>query len=82
MRLFVDSSAFAKRYVQEHGSEKMDSFLYQASDLAICIILVPEIISALNRRYRERVLTVTDYQKTKQQLMNDIRDANVLQITQ
>lgn len=50
MRLSVDSSSLAKRYVQEDGSEKMDSLLHHASELALCIILVPEIISALNRR--------------------------------
>ena len=58
MRLSVDSSSLAKRYVQEDGSEEMDSLLHHASELALCIILVPEIISALNRRQREQVLTV------------------------
>ena len=61
MRLAVDSSSLAKRYIQEDGSEKMDNLLHHASELAICIILVPEIISALNRRRREQVLTVKDY---------------------
>jgi len=60
------------RYVQEDGSEEMDSLLHHASELALCIIvLVPEIISALNRRQRERVLTVTDYRKAKRQLIDD-----------
>ena len=81
MRLSVDSSSLAKRYVQEDGSEEMDSFLHHASEFGICIILVPEIISALNRRQREQILTVTDYQKTKRQLLDDVRDATVLQVT-
>jgi len=81
MRLSVDSSSLAKRYVQEDGSEEMDSLLHHASELALCIILLPEIISALNRRQRERVLTVTDYWKAKRQLLDDVRDATVLQVT-
>lgn len=81
MRLTVDSSAFTKRYIHEQGSEKMDSLLYQASDLALCIIVVPEIISALNRRQRESVLTVTDYRKAKWQLLEDVRDATILQLS-
>ena len=81
MRLSVDSSSLAKRYVQEDGSEEMDSLLRNASELALCIILVPEIISALNRRQRERVLTVTDYRKAKLQLLDDVKDATVLQVT-
>jgi len=74
MRLSVDSSSLAKRYVQEDGSEEMDSLLHHASELALCIILLPEIISALNRLQRERVLTVTDYRKAKRQLLDDIHD--------
>ena len=81
MKLVVDSSSFAKRYVQEVGSDKLDDFLESASELALCVILVPEIISGLNRRLRERILTIVDYRTVKQQLMDDVRDATVLQIT-
>jgi predicted nucleic acid-binding protein len=81
MKLAVDSSSFAKRYVQETGSDKLDRLLQNASELALCIILVPEIISGLNRRLRERVLDAGDYRSAKRQLLNDVRDATVLQIT-
>jgi len=81
MKLVVDSSAFAKRYVQEDGSEDMDLFLQRTSDLALCIILVPEIISGLNRRLREGFLSKRDYHKAKMQLMEDVHDATVIQIT-
>ena len=67
MKLLVDSSAFAKRYVQENVSEEIEMFLQRASELALCIILVPEIISGLNRRLRERILSTKDYQKLKVQ---------------
>lgn len=81
MKLAVDSSSFAKRYVQEVGSNELDGFLESASELAFSVILVTEIISGLNRRLRERILTIVDYRKVRQQLMNDVRDATVLQIT-
>ncbi len=81
MKLFCDSSALAKRYVYEQGSESMDSFLQRASQLALCTILVPEIISALNRRRREQILSLREYRTIKRQLLEDIRDAIVLQIT-
>lgn len=51
------------------------------SELALCIILVPEIVSALNRRLRERLITIKDYRKAKQQFLDDVRDATVLQVT-
>jgi len=81
MKLAIDSSSFAKRYVQEVGSDELDRFLESASELAFCVILVPEIISGLNRRLRERILTIADYRAVKKQLMDDLRDATVLQVT-
>ena len=81
MKLVIDSSAFAKRYVQEDGSEVIDLFLQRASELALCIILVPEIVSGLNRRLRERILSANDYRKVKRQLLEDVRDATMLQVT-
>jgi len=81
MKLFVDSSAFAKRYVQENGSEEIEMFLQRASELALSIILVPEIISGLNRRSREGTLSTKDYRKLKTQLLEDVHDATVIQIT-
>ncbi|MBW1996906.1 MAG: type II toxin-antitoxin system VapC family toxin [Deltaproteobacteria bacterium] len=81
MKVAVDSSSFAKRYVQEFGSEKLDGLLQSASELAFCVILVPELVSGLNRRLRERVLTIGDYRAVRKQLLDDVRDATVLQIT-
>ena len=79
--MLVDSSAFAKRYVREVGSEKLDDILQNASELALCVILLPEIISGLNRRLREGALTGKDYQKAKKFLMDDLHDTTVLQLT-
>ena len=81
MKLLVDSSSFAKRYIQEVGSDELDDFLQQASELALCIILVPELISGLNRRLREGFLTEKDYREAKKLLLDDVRDATVLQLT-
>jgi hypothetical protein len=81
VKLTVDSSAFAKRYVKEIGSEKLDDFLRNASELGLSIVTMPEIISALNRRLREGALSDEDYGKAKKALINDMHDATVLQIT-
>ncbi len=81
MKLVVDSSALAKRYVLEDGSEIVDQLLQRASQLALCTILVPEIISGLNRRLREHYLSPYEYRKAKGQLLNDVRDSIVLQVT-
>ncbi|MCD4706405.1 MAG: type II toxin-antitoxin system VapC family toxin [Candidatus Sabulitectum sp.] len=81
MKLAVDSSVFAKRYIREPGSDLLDDFLQNASQLGLCIILVPEIVSALNRRVREGFLTEEAYRKARKQLLADVHDASVLQIT-
>jgi len=81
VKLFCDSSALAKRYVYEQGSESMGKLLQRASQLALCTILVPEIISGLNRRRREQVLSLRDYRTIKRQLLDDVHDAIILQIT-
>jgi hypothetical protein len=81
MKLVVDSSSLAKRYVQEFGSEKLDLLLQNASELALCIILVPEIISGLNRRIREGALDHKAYRAVRKRLLSDVRDAVILQIT-
>jgi len=81
MKLAVESSALAKRYVHEVGSDELDAFLERASTLAICVISVPEIVSGLNRLLREHALSVTGYRKAKGQFLEDVRDAIILQIT-
>ncbi len=81
MKLLVDSSSFAKRYVQEAGSDELDDVLHDASELALCVILVPELISGLNRRLREGAISARDYRKAKGLLLDDVRDAIILQLT-
>lgn len=81
MKLAVDSSVFAMRYIQESGSDLLDLFLQDASQLGLCVILIPEIVSAFNRRVREGLLTEKAYRKARKQLLADVYDASVLQIT-
>ena len=80
MKTFLDSSAFAKRFVDEAGSDKVEDTCAQASELGLSVICVPEIISALNRRRRERSLTSTQYAEAKQRLLDDVRDADIINL--
>ncbi|HRE87697.1 MAG TPA: type II toxin-antitoxin system VapC family toxin [Myxococcota bacterium] len=78
MRLFLDSSALAKRYVEEPGSERLEEILGAASRLGLCVLVVPEVVSALRRRRRERTLTEAQYGKAKNMLLEDVRDAEMV----
>ena len=80
MKTFFDSSAFAKRYVEERGSQVVDSLCQEATEVALSVLCVPEIISALNRRVREGLVTDREYAKVKQDLSEDIRDAAIVNL--
>ena len=75
------SSAFAKRYVEERSSGLVDSICQEVSELSLSVICLPEIISALNRRVREKSLSRRDYATIKQHLSQDVRDAAVVNLT-
>ena len=81
MKTYLDSSAFAKRFVDEIGSEKVEDVCAQASELGLSVICVPEIISALNRLRREREITKRQYFEAKRCLLNDVRDADIIDLT-
>ncbi len=78
MKAYLDSSAFAKRFIEESGSERVESICARASELGLSVLCVPEIISALNRRLRERALTQSQYHLAKRRLLDDVRDADMI----
>lgn len=82
MRTFFDSSAFAKRYVDEHGSQHVDNLCAKSTMIAVGVICIPEIVSALNRRLREKSLSHQDYAAVKQRLAEDVQDVVVVNLTQ
>lgn len=81
MRVVVDSSSFAKRYIQEAGSDRLEGLLQNVSELGLSVILLPEIISGLNRRLRDQSLDNRNYRDARRQLLDDVHDATILQIT-
>jgi len=82
VKTFFDSSSFAKRYIEEKGSNQVDAVCQDASDLSISVICIPEIISALNRRIRERSLSQKDYHIIKRALSDDVRDIHIINLTE
>ena len=81
MNVFLDSSALAKRYVQESGSDRIEEILSSASSLGVSVISLSEVVSALCRRRREAKLTQHQYLRAKQALFEDIEDASVVNVT-
>jgi predicted nucleic acid-binding protein len=81
MKTFFDASAFAQRYIAEQGSSAVDDICQATDELALCVICVPEILSALNRRVREKVIRRADYGAVKLRLLKDVRDAEIINLT-
>jgi len=75
MRVFFDSSALAKRYIQEAGTPEVLLWCGRASELALSVIAVPELMAAFNRLLREGRLSEAQYRQLKGDLMADIADA-------
>ncbi len=81
MKAFFDSSSFVKRFIEEEGSDKVETTCSQASELGLSVICVPEVVSALNRRKRERTITDVQYGQAKSRLLADVRDAVIINLT-
>ena len=81
MKVFLDTSAFAKRYVTEQGSDKLMALCQQADSLVVSVICLPELISTLSRLVREKKLAKADYRKLKGEAMGDLADVDICQIT-
>lgn len=80
MKVFLDTSAFAKRYVEEPGAAKVFALCQQADSLVVSVICLPELISTLSRLVRERKLTRAAYLSLKGDAMADLADVDVCQI--
>lgn len=81
MRIYFDSSAFAKRFIDEPGSQEIDNLCQKASVVGLSIICYPEILSALNRRLREESLNKKEDALVKKRLSEELGDIQIINIT-
>jgi predicted nucleic acid-binding protein len=66
----------------EKGSDQVQTILSSASALAVSVICVAEILSALCRRRRERKISTEEYGNAKASVLSDIDDATVIGMTE
>ncbi len=81
MKVFLDTSAFAKRFIAEQGSDKVLALCRQAESLVVSVICFPELISTLSRLVREKKLTKAAYRKLKGEAVADLEDVDICQMT-
>lgn len=80
MLSFFDSSAFAKRFIEETGSDEIDKICYDSESIAVSSICFPEIISALNRRLRESSISKKDYLLIKERLIEEFEHIEIINV--
>lgn len=81
MKVYLDTSAYAKRFIEETGSDMIENILTDATEIGLSIICIPELLSALNRRRREKSISKSQYSDIKVRLAEEIADANIIQLT-
>ena len=81
MKVFFDTSAFIKRYIEEPESQKVNQICRLADFLVLSIICLPEMISTLNRLVRERKITAVKYQELKKLIMGDLDDIEICNLS-
>jgi predicted nucleic acid-binding protein len=78
---YLDTSALAKRYIQEPGSDWVRK-LVDSEDIAVSELVIVESASALARRTREGNIPANEADTAFQLLMTDMRRFTVLAMTQ
>jgi predicted nucleic acid-binding protein len=81
MKVFFDTSAFVKRYIDEPGSNEVIKICRQADLLILSIICLPEMISTLSRLVREEIISAKDYRQTKLQVLKELEAIEICNLT-
>lgn len=72
MKVFFDSSAYAKRFVEEPGSGAVEELCRNASEILLSAIAVTEIARVLRRARREGRITGRQYDRAKQAFLEEL----------
>jgi predicted nucleic acid-binding protein len=81
VRTYFDTSALAKRYVRERGTEVVLEKCSEATEIVVSAICLPELVSALNRLRRQGLITPGQYAFLKQGAIADFRQAMFVEVS-
>ena len=81
MNIFFDSSAWAKRYLEEPGSSQAEEIGLKADAITLSILCVPELISAFTRLRREKKISADQFVQLKNIFFAEIKDIKLINIT-
>ncbi len=76
MAIYIDTSALAKRYLAEKGSDAFDAFLItQVDDCVISPLVATELESLVQRLLRQRLIAKPYAAQVRQDFADDLRAA-------
>jgi hypothetical protein len=81
MRIFFDTSALIKRYVEERNSARIQGLCEQADAIVLSIICLPELISTLCRLVREGRVDQSVYHRIKHSVLTDLGEMDICPIS-
>ncbi|MBN1393647.1 MAG: type II toxin-antitoxin system VapC family toxin [Pirellulales bacterium] len=81
MRIAFDTSALAKRYIEERGTARVAELCAGAEEVVVSVLCAAEMISGMNRLRREGFLSSRKYAALKKELAADLAQAAIAQIT-
>jgi len=73
MNVFFDSSAWAKRYLEETGSSLVEELCFNANNVTLSILCIPELISAFSRLQREEKISANQALQLKNVFFAEIK---------
>lgn len=80
MILYADTSSLVKLYVEEHGSNAVREWVKKADMVATCRIALPEMVSALTRRFNNRQIESRSFDLLVQMIRTDWRHLVALDV--
>lgn len=81
MTVYFDSSALAKAYLVEAGTDRVEQLLREAGEVVLSVLCVPEVLSAASRLRRGGLVTAEQYLRIKDELTGDVGEATVMDLT-
>ena len=81
MILYCDTSALIKRYVEEEGTDTVDSLWSASLGIATSVVAFAETAAAFSRKLREGVLTEKEYVETLKIFKTDFDSFILISVT-
>ncbi|MDI6655823.1 MAG: type II toxin-antitoxin system VapC family toxin, partial [Candidatus Hydrothermarchaeota archaeon] len=77
MRIYLDTSAFVKRYSSEEGSSTINSLFESEHEIVTSHWTLTEAIAAIDKKVRRRQITETERDLSISVLFSDILEKNI-----